>query len=225
MGTMVDLLADCKAQLGKQVPRIAELRALRKADPLGFFGGDAAMAAAAAGGGGYDIPDNVSLAPTDATTMTGKSMFTRYTGGTTSSRKTSKTRRREERKRARGKKGTVYEEEYLVNSVRRLIGRVNSAIEEAELLLQALLRRGMRERAALVQGHMSEVVQLCRDCIDEVFETEPAQDERAGSQDTESAAARPSGADGVLWDSIEGRDAKHKEPPQVKTFTTFQLLT
>ncbi|KAI5303627.1 diphosphomevalonate decarboxylase [Ascosphaera pollenicola] len=218
MGSMIDLLADCKSQLNKQIPRIHELRALRSADPLGFYGGDSAMA----GADGIDIPDNVSLAPTDATTATGKSMFTRYTGGTMSSRKTSKTRRREERKRARGKKGTVYEEEYLVNSVRRLIERVNSAIGEADSLLQALLRRRMRERAALVQKHMDELVIMCQECIGDVFEVEKTLQPEDGTEPT--PGARPAGAEGVLWDSLEGRNTKGREPPTVKTFKKFSLL-
>ncbi len=121
MASITELVADCKAQLTAQVPRILELREKKKADPLAFFEGDA--------NDGKDIPDDVSLAPTDASTM-GGSLFTRYTGrtgtmtgtaGTGTSRRSSKNRRREERKRARGKKGSVYEEEYLVNSVSRVI--------------------------------------------------------------------------------------------------------
>lgn len=122
MGDMTDLLADCRSQLNAQVPRLSELRQLRAVDPLAFFGGDPT-----GGDAGVDIPDNVSLAPTDASTLAGRSMFTRYTGNTGKtgktgmSRHTSKTRRREERKRARGKKGTVYEEEYLVNRDRKSV--------------------------------------------------------------------------------------------------------
>jgi hypothetical protein len=39
--------------------------------------------------------------------------------------RSSKTRRREERKKARGKKGTIYEEEYLVGSLKRLYERAS----------------------------------------------------------------------------------------------------
>ncbi|KAL8995173.1 MAG: hypothetical protein Q9188_006876, partial [Gyalolechia gomerana] len=114
MASIIELLADCKAQLTAQVPRIRELREKKKRDPLSFFEGDINE--------GKEIPDDVSLAPTDASTM-GGSLFTRYTNRTQTgtadtgtSRRSSKNRRREERKRARGKKGSVYEEEYLVNS-------------------------------------------------------------------------------------------------------------
>ena len=167
MGSMTELIAECKSQLHAQVPRIRELRQKKKDDPLAFFDEDG-------GADGLDLPDDVSIAPTDAST-TGGSLFTRYTGrssgtlATNASRRSSKNRRREERKRARGKKGSVHEEEYLVNSVRRLIERVNSVNADIERLVTGLLRRGMRERARALQTSMTELVGLCRLNATEVF--------------------------------------------------------
>jgi elongator complex protein 1 len=235
MGNMTDLLADCKSQLNAQVPRLSELRQLRAADPLAFYGGDPT-----GGDTGVDIPDNVSLAPTDASTLAGRSMFTRYTGNTGKtgktgmSRHTSKTRRREERKRARGKKGTVYEEEYLVNSIRRLIERVNSSVAETETLVDALLRRGMRERATAVEKALQEVLTMCADCRDEVFEV-PApnaknEDEEDEENDVEPINPPIYGGRGasVLRESIaivEGGGAAHvKEIPIVKEMKKSSLL-
>ncbi|KAL8808594.1 MAG: hypothetical protein Q9200_004213 [Gallowayella weberi] len=170
MASITELLADCKAQLTAQLPRIQELREKKKEDPLAFLEGDVNE--------GKDIPDNVSLAPTDAST-TGGSLFTRYTNRTATgtadtgtSRRSSKNRRREERKRARGKKGSIYEEEYLVNSVRRLIERVNSVGDEAARLVEWLVRRRMVERARAVEGGMSDVVALCEKAVKEVFAIE-----------------------------------------------------
>ncbi|KAL8761308.1 MAG: hypothetical protein Q9184_002550 [Pyrenodesmia sp. 2 TL-2023] len=169
MASITELIADCKAQLTAQIPRILELREKKKADPLAFFEGDVNE--------GKDIPDDVSLAPTDASTM-GGSLFTRYTGRTGTmtgtaetgtSRRSSKGRRREERKRARGKKGSVYEEEYLVNSVRRLVERVNSVGEEVGRLVEWLVRRRMVERGRAVEGGMREVVALCAKGVQEVW--------------------------------------------------------
>ncbi|KAL9604999.1 MAG: hypothetical protein Q9219_000187 [cf. Caloplaca sp. 3 TL-2023] len=167
MASITELLADCKAQLTAQVPRIRELREKKKQDPLAFFEGDINE--------GKDIPDDISLAPTDASTM-GGSLFTRYTNrsatgtaDTGTSRRSSKNRRKEERKRARGKKGSVYEEEYLVNSVRRLVERVNSVRFEVGRLVEWLVRRKMVERARAVAGGMKEVVGLCQKAIEEVF--------------------------------------------------------
>jgi elongator complex protein 1 len=236
MGNMTDLLADCRSQLNAQVPRLRELRQLRAADPLAFFGGDPT-----GGDAGVDIPDNVSLAPTDASTLAGRSMFTRYTGNTGKTGKTgmtrytSKTRRREERKRARGKKGTVYEEEYLVNSIRRLMERVNSSVAETETLVDALLRRGMRERAAAVEKALQEVSTMCADCRDEVFEVPVVEKKKNEDEDDEENPEEPhippiygGRGSGVLAESIAivqgGGSARVKEIPIVKEMRKSSLL-
>ena len=214
MGSMTELLADCRNQLLAQVPRIRELRIRRTNDPLGFYGGDPT------GGADGDIPDNVSIAPTDASTMAGRTLFTRYTGTSTSSRKTSKTRRREQRKRAKGKKGTVYEEEYLVSSVRRLIEKVNGTVEEVETLVLAMLRRGMRERAALVERNMDEVLTMCRDCLEEVFEADKTTASVQGQNAPPSADMQGTFEGG--FDA--GNGEKPKEAPSVKEFKKLSLL-
>ncbi|KAJ5889926.1 hypothetical protein N7504_010736 [Penicillium tannophilum] len=222
MGSMTDLLADCKSQLNAQVPRVRELRLLRAADPLAFYGGDPT-----GGEGGVDIPDNVSLAPTEATTLAGRTMFTRYTGKTSSSRHTSKTRRREERKRAKGKKGTVYEEEYLVNSIRRLMERVNSAVNEAEALVDALLRRGMRERAAAVEKALEDVLKMCADCREDVFEIAAAPAKKDEDEDDEGPEIQITSGSRVLEESmaaIATGGVARKEAPVVKVIKKSSLL-
>ncbi|KAE8150092.1 IKI3 family-domain-containing protein [Aspergillus avenaceus] len=225
MGSMTDLLADFRSQLSAQVPRIRELRVRRVADPLAYFGGESTMA----GDMGVDIPDNVSLAPTDASTLAGRSMFTRYTGNTGKtgktnfSRQTSKTRRKEERKRASGKKGTVYEEEYLVNSVRRLIERVNSTVHEVETLVDALLRRGMRERAAAVEKAMQEVLKLCVEARQDVFDSAAPQgtDQQAEGQNAEQHYM--SAGDRAVSESVAATLGV-KEAPAVKELKQSALL-
>ncbi|KAI9873813.1 MAG: hypothetical protein M1830_010585 [Pleopsidium flavum] len=219
---MTELLAECKAQVNAQVPRVRELRTKKAEDPLSFFDGTGGAA------DGLDIPDNVSLAATDAST-TGGSLFTRYTNRSTgtldtqTTRRTSRNRRREERKRARGKKGSVYEEEYLVNSIGRLVERVDSVAEEVERLVVGLLRRGMRERALAVEGAMVEVVGLLKGCVGEVFEVEEKVAGKVDGGVEDGEEGRPSGANGVFWDSIEEK-AKRKDPPVVKDFEKLSLL-
>lgn len=225
MASTTELLADCKSQLAAQVPRIRDLRAKKAEDPLAFFAGEDAAA-----GGGADIPDDVSLATTttDASTM-GGTLLTRYTNrssgtlGTNATRRTSKNRRKEERKRARGKKGSVYEEEYLVNSVARLIERVNGVNGQVERLVGGLMRRGMRERAWAVEDAMVEVVGLCRECVGEVFKdvVKDVVVER-GEMVGEEEESRPRGGEGVLWDTLEGD--KRREAPSVKGFDRLSLL-
>ena len=216
MASMTELLADCKSQLNVQIPRIRELRTKKAEDPLAFFDGDV--------NGGADIPDNVSLATTDASTM-GGTLLTRYTNrtgtvGTNATRRTSKNRRREERKRARGKKGSVYEEEYLVNSVGRLIDRINTVNEEVERLVIGLMRRVMRERAGAVENAMVEVVELCKGCVDEVFKDNVKK--VIEQKEIEEEEHRPKGGEGVLWDTLEGD--KRREAPLVKDFDRLSLL-
>lgn len=216
MASMTELLADCKSQLNAQIPRIQELRTKKAEDPLAFFDGDV--------NGGADIPDNVSLVTTDASTM-GGTLLTRYTNrtgtvGTNATRRTSKNRRREERKRARGKKGSVYEEDYLVNSVGRLIERINTVNEEVERLVVGLMRRGMRERAGAVENAMVEVVDLCKGCLDEVFKNDVKK--MVEQKQIEEEQRRPKGGEGVLWDTLEG-DIQ-REAPLVKNFDRLSLL-
>lgn len=217
MATMTELLAEMKAQLNAQVPRIAELRAKKAADPLAFYDGDALP-----GEAGVDIPDNVSLAPTDASTAGGGTLFTRYTNrssgtlATNATRRSSKNRRREERKRARGKKGSVYEEEYLVASVRRLIERVNAVEDEVRRLVVGLMRRGMRERARAVESVMMEVMSLCQGCLGEVFGDEKDMKEKQANGEIEGI----DGLEGVQWDD----GARKEPPPVVKSFEKLSLL-
>ncbi|SMR61040.1 unnamed protein product [Zymoseptoria tritici ST99CH_1E4] len=218
--TMTEMLAEMKSQLQAQLPRLRDLRVKKAEDPMAFLdgGGD---------GGDKDIPDNISLAPTDASTS-GGTFMTRYTNNsmgtlaTNATRKTSKNRRREERKRARGKKGTVYEEEYLVNSIRRLMERWNESVEDVERLVEGLMRRGMRERAGAVEGVMKDVGEVCRGCMEEVFGT-------AGSgvvtrQDGEGMLAKPAGGEGVLFEALTAAGGK-QEAPLLKAFAGLSLLT
>lgn len=220
MATMTELLAEMKAQLNAQVPRIHELRTKKAIDPLAFYDGDALP-----GEDGADIPDNVSLAPTDASTAGGGTLFTRYTNrssgtlATNATRRSSKNRRREERKRARGKKGSVYEEEYLVASVRRLIERVNTVEDEVRRLVAGLMRRGMRELAKAVEGGMMEVVSLCQGCVDEVFGGEKDDKEERVKKENDEVDG---GVNGVHWEGLGG--ASRPEPPVVATFERLSLL-
>jgi elongator complex protein 1 len=244
-GELTELIADCRAQLSAQIPRIKELRLKKAEDPLAFFGGDPAAIVDGAEG---DIPDNISLAPTNASTLGGQSLFTRYGngsnistrfGGTVASnmsRKTSKTRRREERKRARGKKGSVYEEEYLVASVRRLVEKVNGLHDEVRRLVEGLLRRGMRNRSEAVEEAVRGIVKECERAVREVWGTMGGEHKEAASSGGEDAglrrehaegedglAMRPKGADGVFWESQIEAQQGGRDAPEVKIWRGLDL--
>jgi elongator complex protein 1 len=224
LASSTELFAECKAQLLAQVPRIRDLRAKALADPLAFYEGER-------GGGDGELPDDVSVAASSRLS-TNRSLFTRYTGkgsqgqsigtaGTAVSRATSKNRRREERKRARGKKGSVYEEEYLVASVGRLIDRVESVRGEVGRLVVGLVRRGMWERARAIEGSLADVVGMCEACVPEVFVTgEPSV---PSTEATDQDGYRPIGGDAVLQESIEAA-GKRKEPPVIAPFEKLSLL-
>ena len=199
------------------------LKALQ--DPLAFYEGERG-----AGGGDGDLPDDVSIAASSRLS-TNRSMFTRYTGkagsvgtlGSNVSRATSKNRKREERKRARGKKGSVYEEEYLVNSVERLVVRMESSRDEIQRLVEGLIRRGMWERARSIEGALSAVVKMCQECVGEVFgsDEEEVKEEEVGKGEGEEYRAM--GADAVFQESLDDK-AKKKKIPVIKAFEGLSLL-
>ena len=220
---MTEFLADMKSQLLAQVPRLRELRTKKAEDPMAFYEG--------MDDGGANIPDNISLAPTDTTS--GGTFMTRYTNqtgtvNTQATRKTSKNKRREERKRARGKKGTVYEEEYLTNSIERLIERINSMQEEIQRLIEGLVKRGMRERAEAVSNAVKEVMEKCQDAIKEMYLPATGGPEViSGANGTtgvvDGELLRPTGGDATLWDSLQEVGRK-REAPVVKEFERLSLL-
>ncbi|KAL7921536.1 IKI3 family domain-containing protein [Trichoderma austrokoningii] len=220
LGRTTEFLADCKAQLRAQVPRVAELRLKAAEDPLAFYEGERA--------GGLDLPDDVSVAASSRVS-TSASLFTRYTGkagsvgtaGTGVSRATSKNRRREEKKRARGRKGTVYEEEYLVNSVRRLVERVEAAKSEVERLVFALVRRGMAERARAAEALMVDVTEACEVAVREVFAQQ--QEQILEQQPDEANAWKASGGEGVFHEFIQ-EQGKKLEAPVISGMKKLALL-
>ncbi|KAJ4357966.1 putative elongator complex protein 1 [Didymosphaeria variabile] len=223
---MTEFLAEMKSQLLAQVPRLQDLRTKKAEDPLAFYEGieDA------------NIPDNISLAPTNTTS--GGTFMTRYTNrtgtvNTQTTRKTSKNKRREERKRARGKKGTVYEEEYLINSVERLIERINGMQDEIRRLVEGLVRRGMRERAMAVETAVMDVGERCREAVKEMYpqsdgvsavgEGPAANGVGVNGGLLSEAEIRPSGGDSTLWDSL-AELGKKREAPVVTVFERLSIL-
>ncbi|SCV05940.1 LANO_0H18536g1_1 [Lachancea nothofagi CBS 11611] len=160
-GTVAELIADCKGQVTSQLKRLRELRQKKDEDPYAFYGEETEQA------------DDISIAASE--TSTKESFFTRYTGKTGgtaktgASRRTAKNKRREERKRARGKKGTIYEEEYLVQSIGRLIDRLTQTQADAVKLIEALLRRGRKEEAHQIQKHYDEVMNMLKEHVIEIY--------------------------------------------------------
>lgn len=186
---------------------------------MAFYAGDPSA------GADVDIPDDISLAPTEASTS-GGTFMTRYTNRSTgtlnsqATRRTSRGRRREERKRARGKKGSVYEEEYLINSIGRLIERLNDVNDDVARLVEGLMKRRMREQAGAVENAMLEVIGMCQAVLGEVFGVQEAASNPA---ETNGEEAVPTGGNAVLQDSMEAVRGP-KIVPTIKSFERLSLV-
>lgn len=169
-GTIAELLADCKSQVTSQLMRLRELRQKKENDPYAFYGQE------------LDQTDDVSIAPSE--TSTRESFFTRYTGKTSGtaktgvSRRTAKNKRREERKRARGKKGTIYEEEYLIQSITRLINRLEQTQPDAVSLINGLMRRNRRKQAYQIQKNFIDLISYLKDNVEEIYKVSEKDRER-----------------------------------------------
>lgn len=172
-GIMSELLADCNGQLTSQLRRLREIRRKKDLDPVTFYGAISQN---------LDAPDDVSVAASDASTN--QSFFTRYTGKsnetakTGDSRRTLKNKKREERKRAKGRKGTVYEEEYLIRSVGRLVERLDSSMKDAENLVNILIRRSMWEEAYQLRNLWSKVTEFLEQNLIEIHDVSDEKRER-----------------------------------------------
>ncbi|KAK1230942.1 putative elongator complex protein 1 [Marasmius sp. AFHP31] len=122
-------VSEMREQLRKQLNRIRELRIKKIEEPDEFYGvEDTALH-------NVDVMTDVSMAPT---------AFTRYTvapsTASRTSKKSSRSKRKAERKVGSGRKGTVDEEEYLLKSVTKLTARFSATRDEARKLLPHLLQ-------------------------------------------------------------------------------------
>ncbi|KAJ2497244.1 putative elongator complex protein 1 [Coemansia sp. RSA 1972] len=114
------------------------------------------------------MPDTASMASqftTFTATLTDISKMTGSTG-----RRLSKNKRKAERKRVRGKKGSVFEESYLVDSLSKLIARVRVHQDAVRNLNLALLQFGRAAAAARLQRVFAAVVEAVLRDGDWVFD-------------------------------------------------------
>ncbi|GAA6056745.1 hypothetical protein JCM3770_005875 [Rhodotorula araucariae] len=145
---LVDDFTEIEEQVEKQVARLGELKQKYEENPYYYFCVDDPVAAL----------ENVELAP-DGMSDAGTA-FTRYTVNPTtlasSTRRTSKTassRRRNALKKAAGKKGTVYEEMYLLNSLKKAAETrlAELQVETAALLPVLLSLHSAAHRSAALE--------------------------------------------------------------------------
>ncbi|KAJ3362869.1 hypothetical protein GGF32_005270 [Allomyces javanicus] len=168
--TMLSHLAEFRTDLDQRVHRLVECRQ-EKAAKL------AALESAE-----YDPAlNNVDLM-SDTTSMmstfTGLTLAT-MTASVTSSRasgrsKTGKQKRKAERKRHAGKKGSIFEEEYLIDSARRIMDRAIDARRDVHALLVAQVRFGFLDAAQVVQAAYADLLAHFRAQFETLFMPPPA---------------------------------------------------
>jgi elongator complex protein 1 len=162
---------DCRAQIGddinemreqlrKQVARLTELRIKKVEEPDAFYNFDDPTLH------NVDVMTDVSMAPTT---------FTRYTvapsATSKASKRSSKTKRKMERKLGSGRKGTVDEEEYILKSVAKLVERCAATQGEIKKLLPHLLQlsQAHREEGVALQLEFAYLQSELRAAIEDIW--------------------------------------------------------
>ncbi|PWN23511.1 IKI3-domain-containing protein [Microstroma glucosiphilum] len=210
---LIEDIEEMSEQLSKQMVRLKELREKKEEQPSAFYGeGDGA------GLDNIDVQSDTSTqitqftrytkAPTHAGTMSSLSATSK--GGSSSTRKgEKKIKKREEKKKAVGKKGSVYEEDYLYESLGKLLGeRLGGVQEEASRLLPNLIVLGPAHRQAALVVHTTllkfeaEAAAASQALQDVAYEAGVAADEaRIAALSTANALSNPTSS---LLDLLAG---------------------
>ncbi|KAJ3555021.1 hypothetical protein NM688_g2799 [Phlebia brevispora] len=166
---IADDLGEMKEQLRKQVARLRELRVKKVEEPDAFYGVEDENLH------NVDVMTDISMAPT---------AFTRYTAAPSavsrsSSKRSSRSKRKMERKIGSGRKGTVDEEEYLLRSITKLVGRFQNTQNDAITLLPHLFEftEEHESEGMQLQDEIAEFAEELNVAIEEVWKK---------SQDTEA---------------------------------------
>jgi len=154
-------IGEMKDQLRKQVQRFTELRIKKVEEPDSFYGTEDTDLH------NVDVMTDVSMAPT---------MFTRYTQAPSSaasrtSKRSSRSKRKMERKVGSGRKGTIDEEEYLLKSVSKLVGRFTTTQNDAHNLLPHLFQftQEHKEEAAELQDEIASFEKELSEAVEEIW--------------------------------------------------------
>ncbi|KAK7472275.1 putative elongator complex protein 1 [Stygiomarasmius scandens] len=157
-------LGEMREQIRKQLNRIRELRVKKVEDPDEFYGVEDTTLH------DVDVMTDVSMAPT---------AFTRYTiapsTASRTSKRSSRSKRKMERKVGSGRKGTVDEEEYLLKSVSKLVGRFSVTRDEGSRLLPHLLQftPEHREEGLAMQQELAEFEVELNAAVEEIWAVQP----------------------------------------------------
>ncbi|KAL1945489.1 hypothetical protein VTO73DRAFT_2340 [Trametes versicolor] len=166
---LTEEMGEMREQLRKQVSRLKELRVRKVEEPEAFYGVEDTDLH------NVDVMTDISMAPT---------MFTRYTVAPsamskTSSKRSSRSKRKMERKVGSGRKGTVDEEEYLLKSIGKLVTKFNTTQADCTSLLPHLLQftDEHRAEAASLQQELSELAGELTEAVEEIWKKTPENEE------------------------------------------------
>ncbi|WFD06264.1 Putative elongator complex protein 1 [Malassezia vespertilionis] len=186
----MDEAGDMDAQLGKQVARLVELEAKKKSNPSSFY-----MDETLPGLENIDVMSD---------TMSQLTQFTRYTTAPSvqtqstlslATKQTGRSRakqKREEKKKNAGRKGSIYEEGYLYDSVRKLLtSRLGTLQLDIARLLPVMTVFGgaYRTAAKALQDRVLALESNCAAASDTLFAQSTAQDAQRIEQEQALVAA------------------------------------
>ncbi|KAL6305119.1 IkappaB kinase complex IKAP component [Sparassis latifolia] len=187
-------IGEMQDQLRKQVQRVHELRVRKVEEPDAFYGVEDMDLH------NVDVMTDVSMAATT---------FTRYTVAPsavsrTTSKRSSRSKRKMERKVGSGRKGTVDEEEYLLKSVTKLVGRFNTVQVDAANVLPHLFQFTEEHRAEgmALRKEVADFEKELKAAVDEIWARPP------GPEDTGE------GGDGAPGDTWASRMQEHERQRQ-----------
>ncbi|KAJ3384083.1 hypothetical protein HDU84_003206 [Entophlyctis sp. JEL0112] len=183
--------------------------------------------------GEYDpLLDSVDMM-SDTTSMASshKTGFSARTGkSTVSTGYTAKSRRRAEKKRAAGREGGFYEEEFLVNNLFKSVEKSNNLRPSVHSLVTALMQRMYLKEARALQRIYSDAIAIMQECCAGVFEPENIANKGSAGKTVEEekiaymvkiGSLPPSmlpasmAPDGTLTEAEKKRDPKYPEKPPI----------
>ncbi|CAD6977243.1 hypothetical protein A4X06_0g1276 [Tilletia controversa] len=188
---LLEELEEMREQMTKQVARLAELRSKKTENPAAFYmENDPAL-------------DNVDVMTDTSTQIT---QYTRYTsvpslasmstssGMTGSTNKSRKTKRKEERKKNSGKKGSIYEEDYLFESLQKLLKEKLQGlqVEVARLLPHlAVLSNAHRNAGKTLRDAIARFESSAQGAADELWAAEVEQERGRAAELDQLVSAGP----------------------------------
>ncbi|KAJ7935380.1 pol II transcription elongation factor [Mycena leptocephala] len=202
-------IGEMRDQLRKQLQRIRELRVKKAEEPDAFYG-----LAEDANLHNVDVMTDVSMPAT---------AFTRYTVAPTSMSKSSKRTSKSKRKieRNAGRKGTADEEEYLLKSVTKLVGRFNATQGDARQLLPHLAQFTPEHEAEgfALQAELADFEKEFVEAVEEIWKKsgEDAAPQDSWAQRMEDKA-RERQVDPI--ERVDKPDPKGTEEWKMKMFAT-----